>query len=118
MGLKAAESLLKDLLTKKKNLQEQIAYLDEKKSDENAQMTDNEHELKDEKDYLAKITPDCDWIIGAFEKRAAARAAEMDGLSGAKHHWQEAARYGSGLSNNWCAQIVNIVTIVSLQNNI
>merc|ERR1719277_1573733 len=60
------------------------ANLGEKKGDEISTKEDNEHELKDEKDYLAKITPDCDWIIGAFEKRAAARAAEMEGLSGAK----------------------------------
>jgi len=39
---------------------------------------------QDEEDYVAEITPDCDWIIGAFEKRATARAAEIQGLTGAK----------------------------------
>merc|ERR1712003_523119 len=82
--LKAAEGVKADLIATKTNLESQIANLGEKKGDEISTKEDNEHQLKDEKDYLAKITPDCDWIIGAFEKRAAARAAEMDGLSGAK----------------------------------
>merc|ERR1719277_984012 len=82
--LKAAETLKANLIAKKTDLENQIANLGEKKGDEISTKEDNEHELQDEKDYLAKITPDCDWIIGAFEKRAAARAAEMDGLSGAK----------------------------------
>jgi len=46
----------------------------------------NELALKDEVDYKASITPDCDWIIGAFEKRSAARVAEMNGLVGAKEY--------------------------------
>jgi hypothetical protein len=34
--------------------------------------------------YLDRIKPNCDWIMGAFEKRAAARAKEEEGLSQAK----------------------------------
>merc|ERR550537_1675134 len=82
--LKAAEDLKADLLKTATDLETQIANLGEKKSEEKGTMSDNNVDLKDEKDYLADITPDCDWIIGAFEKRAAARAAEMDGLSAAK----------------------------------
>merc|ERR1719469_54258 len=79
----AAEKLKEDLINTKDNLETQIARLGEKKDEENASMDANEVDKKDEKDYLAKITPDCDWIIGSFEKRAAARDAEMGGLSGA-----------------------------------
>merc|ERR1712224_440341 len=77
--LKAAEQLLEDLKEKKTSLSAQIANLNEKKDEEHADMNSNDADLKDEKAYLAKIKPDCDWIIGAFEKRAAARAAEMEG---------------------------------------
>jgi hypothetical protein len=34
--------------------------------------------------YLDRIKPNCDWIMGAFEKRAEARAKEEEGLSQAK----------------------------------
>jgi hypothetical protein len=34
--------------------------------------------------YLGRIKPNCDWIMGAFEKRAAAREKEEEGLSQAK----------------------------------
>merc|ERR1719379_1481970 len=34
--------------------------------------------------YLDRIKPNCDWIMGAFEKRADARAKEEEGLSQAK----------------------------------
>merc|ERR1719412_1116181 len=46
----------------------------------------NEGELKDELDYKAEIKPDCDWILGAFEKRSKARTMELDGLTGAKEY--------------------------------
>merc|ERR1711990_161702 len=81
--LKAAETLKANLEATKTDLETQIGNLGEKKEEETSTKEDNEAERQDEKDYLAKITLDCDWIIGSFEKRAAARAAEMDGLSGA-----------------------------------
>merc|ERR1719469_145064 len=80
----AAEKLKEELIQNKNDLEGQIARLGETKDEEHATMDTNNVNMKDEKDYLAKITPDCDWIIGSFEKRAAARTAEMDGLSGAK----------------------------------
>merc|ERR1719265_1424462 len=85
-SLKAAEELLADLNQKKENLETEIARLGEEKSAEHETMTGNKADLKDEQDYRAKITPDCDWIIGAFEKRAEKRTAEMNGLTSAKEH--------------------------------
>ena len=41
-----------------------------------ADKNSNELDLKDEEDYRAEITPDCDWIIGAFAKRAEARGSD------------------------------------------
>jgi hypothetical protein len=82
----AAEKLKEDLIAKKISLEEQIAARTEEKAAEEATKATNEALLKDELDYKAKITPDCDWIIGAFEKRAARRTAEMNGLTGAKDY--------------------------------
>jgi hypothetical protein len=80
----AAEKLREELIAKKVSLEEQIAEHTEEKAEEKAKKATNEALLKDELDYKASITPDCDWIIGAFEKRAARRTAEMNGLTGAK----------------------------------
>jgi len=40
--------------------------------------------LKEEKDYLASIKPDCDWILNSFSERREKRAIEMEGLLEAK----------------------------------
>merc|ERR1719407_363277 len=53
------------------------------KDDENTK-TDTEAEKTATEEYLAKIQPNCDWIRGAFEKRAAARKQESEGLQQAK----------------------------------
>eukprot|EP00401_Gymnodinium_catenatum_P036700 CAMPEP_0117514390 /NCGR_PEP_ID=MMETSP0784-20121206/30044_1 /TAXON_ID=39447 /ORGANISM="" /LENGTH=749 /DNA_ID=CAMNT_0005310183 /DNA_START=47 /DNA_END=2296 /DNA_ORIENTATION=- len=82
--LAAAEALLADLTTKKTDLKTMIARLGADKAAEEGYKHDNEVDLADEKTYKASITPDCDWIIGAFEHRAERRAAEMNGLVGAK----------------------------------
>jgi hypothetical protein len=82
----AAEKLIEDLTAKKVSLEEMIAERTVEKAEENAKKATNEALLKDELDYRAKITPDCDWIIGAFEKRAARRDAEEEGLRGAKDY--------------------------------
>jgi len=81
---KAAEDLIADLEVKKSNLEETIATLGEEKTDEHLDMEKNEGEKKAEEEYKASIKKDCDWLIGAFEKRAAARAAEHNGLTTAK----------------------------------
>jgi len=83
-SLKAAEQLKADLEEKLANLETTIARLGEEKADEHRDMEENQEDLKNEQDYKAKITPDCDWIIGSFGERASKRAAELDGLTGAK----------------------------------
>jgi len=84
--LKAAETLVADLTIKKENLETEIARLEGEKSDEHETKKGNEKDLNDEETYRGKITPDCDWIIGAFTKRAQGRTAEMNGLTSAKEH--------------------------------
>lgn len=80
----AAEKLIEELTAKKVSLEEAIAERTVEKTEEKATKATNEALLKDELDYRAKITPDCDWIIGAFSKREARRDAEEEGLRGAK----------------------------------
>merc|ERR1719337_369292 len=79
-----ANMLLEDLRAKKTNLEQAI-------SDTNSEIDENEvHKedlqglLKDEKDYLASIKPDCDWILNSFTERRTKRAAELEGLLQAK----------------------------------
>jgi len=82
--LAAAEQLKQDLITKVDNLETTIARLGSEKADEHTDMEQNQVDLKDEVDYKASITPDCDWIMGAFEERSKKRSAEMSGLVSAK----------------------------------
>merc|ERR1719386_537662 len=79
-----ANTLLDELRAKKTNLEQAI-------SDTNTEIDENEvHKedlqglLKEEKDYLASIKPDCDWILNSFTERRTKRAAEMEGLLQAK----------------------------------
>jgi len=81
-----AQKLVDDLTEKVDNLKDSIADMGEDKKDENKAMKQNEKEKKEELDYEAEIKPDCDWIIGAFTKRADARAAEIAGLTSAKEY--------------------------------
>eukprot|EP00448_Togula_jolla_P040997 CAMPEP_0170624660 /NCGR_PEP_ID=MMETSP0224-20130122/30346_1 /TAXON_ID=285029 /ORGANISM="Togula jolla, Strain CCCM 725" /LENGTH=713 /DNA_ID=CAMNT_0010951187 /DNA_START=74 /DNA_END=2212 /DNA_ORIENTATION=- len=83
---KAADALKASLVQKKMTLEETIASLNEEKNSENEAMTGNKAFLKSKQDYKAEITPDCNWILGAFEKRASARAEEMQGLVGAREY--------------------------------
>merc|ERR1719163_208857 len=46
--------------------------------------TDTEGEHTSTVEYLEKIKPNCDWIEGAFTKRAEARKQESEGLTQAK----------------------------------
>lgn len=82
--LAAATKLKEDLITKKNNLEETIARLGEEKSDTHMLMEENQEDLNDEVTYKKSITPDCDWIIGAFEERAKKRTNELNGLVAAK----------------------------------
>merc|ERR1712079_753046 len=81
-----AEKLKKELITKKVNLEVMIAKKEDELQAEKADKKKNEGDLKDEEDYKASIKPDCDWILKAFAERAEKRAAELDGLFGAKEY--------------------------------
>lgn len=99
--LKTAEDLEAQLEVKKVNLEEMIAKRGVEKSDEQTLMANNKVDLDEQVSYKKQIKPDCDWIIGAFTKRASKRAAEMDGLVGAKEFlagYQPAAAAGASLS--------------------
>jgi len=82
--LAAAEALQEDLEKKVVTLEEQIAKKDDDLSEEEKDLDNNKEDLQKELDYKKEIEPDCDWIIGAFEKRAKMRTAEMDALVEAK----------------------------------
>jgi len=85
-AMSAAKKLKMDLFEKKMKLTLAIAKRQKERADEKEDKKGNEGELKDELDYKASIKPDCDWILGAFEKRAKARAMELEGLTGAKEY--------------------------------
>lgn len=82
--LAAAKKLQRELEEKKVNLEMTIAKRQSEKDDEHADMEVNKKDLSDEVAYKKDITNDCDWIIRAFEERRSRRAAEMEGLVGAK----------------------------------
>jgi len=79
-----AEQLVSDLKEKTVTLEGIIAKRMEDKKDENVEMKENNADRDAELAYQSKIKPDCDWILKAFDQRAEARAAEMDGLTTAK----------------------------------
>merc|ERR1719399_2311310 len=79
-----AEKLVEDLQEKIVTLEGIIAKRQEDKKEENLDMKENNKDRDAELKYQAKIKPDCDWILKAFDQRATARAAEMDGLETAK----------------------------------
>jgi len=84
--MKAAKQLRKELIAKKVSLEEAIATRTEEKTAEETDKTNNENDLEEERTYKASIQDDCDFIIRTFSKRASDRAAEMDGLVGAKEY--------------------------------
>jgi len=79
-----ADKLVEDLTEKKVNLESTIAKRKEDKASEEKDKQDNNGDRDAELAYQAKIKPDCDWILKAFDQRADARAAEMNGLESAK----------------------------------
>jgi len=79
-----AKKLEKSLIARKVTLTDKIADRNEDKEEENKRMESNNKDSDAELAYKAKITPDCDWILKAFDQRAEARAAETDGLTTAK----------------------------------
>jgi len=79
-----AEKLLKELRAKVVTLDGIIAKRNDAKKEQNTDKKANNGDRDSEISYKAKIKPDCEWIMGAFDKRADARAAEMGGLTTAK----------------------------------
>jgi len=65
------------------NLEAKIAKKGEELETEEADKK-NEGDLKDEEDYTASIKPNCTWMLTAFAGRAERKAAELEGLNGAK----------------------------------
>merc|ERR1719316_698565 len=64
----SAKSLLKDLKAKVVTLDGIISKRQGDKEEENKDMKSNIGDKDSELDYQTKIKPDCDWIIGAFDK--------------------------------------------------
>jgi hypothetical protein len=62
----------------------QIAFVDEAIATAQNNKADTTGEHTATVEYLERINPNCEWIIGAFTKRADARKAESDGLMQAK----------------------------------
>merc|ERR1719335_1182070 len=93
--LGAAKKLLEELKVKKTDVETTIAETQKAIGEEDDLKEELTGLLKDEKDYLAGIKPDCDWILKAFDERRVKRAAEMEGLMQAKG--QLAASHVNGL---------------------
>merc|ERR1719265_1752758 len=83
-AVKKAKGVLKSLLTKKSNLKRSIIETNDNIDEKQTEITDLNGLLKDEKDYLAEIKPDCDWILEEFAGRCEKRTTEMEGLVDAK----------------------------------
>lgn len=95
--LASAMKLNETLTERKTNLETMIGKRTQERDDENNDKTNNEGDLTAETDYRADITPDCDWIIGAFSQRASRRVAEMEGLTQAKEFLAGYSPSGSSL---------------------
>jgi len=105
--LKAAQNLQAKLETQEANLIQMIADHGEEKSDEHQLKLENLADLKDEQDYKARITPDCDWILKAFAERSEKRAAELEGLTRAKEFLAESAKAPSLVEKKGAARRVD-----------
>merc|ERR1719217_1860704 len=79
-----ANKLLDELRAKKTNLEESISSTNTEIDENEVVKEDTQGLLKEEKDYLASIKPDCDWILNAFTERREKRSIEMEGLLEAK----------------------------------
>jgi predicted nucleic acid-binding Zn-ribbon protein len=83
-SLNAAKKLVEDLTIKKTNLESDIATTNDEINDTTVAKEDTEGLLHEEREYLASIKPDCDFMLNNYEKRRAARGEEIDGLITAK----------------------------------
>merc|ERR1719316_1416758 len=82
--LTAAKKLMEELKVKRTDVETTIAETQKAIGEEDDLKEELEGLLKDEKDYLAGIKPDCDWILKSFDERRLKRAAELEGLMQAK----------------------------------
>jgi len=83
-SLNAAKKLVEELTLKKTNLESDISSTNDEINDTTVAKEDTEGLLHEEREYLASIKPDCDFMLNNFEKRRAARGEEVDGLITAK----------------------------------
>merc|ERR1719181_1706812 len=79
-----ANKLKDELIQKKNTLETAIAAEKDDKTAEFDEELHDEEDLDTEVKYKHQIEPDCDWMLGAFNERTAARAKEMQGLTEAK----------------------------------
>lgn len=86
-----SKKIVKELEKKKVTLEELIADSEESKSEEEDKLKSNKDDLKDENDFHDKIQENCDWILERFEKRAKARAEEMNAMTTAREYLSGAA---------------------------
>lgn len=83
-NMKAAKELLEALKEKKTDIKSDLSKTNEKKESEEKDLENNNDDLKSNEEYRKEITPDCDWLFGAYDERRKMRAQEMDGLVKAK----------------------------------
>merc|ERR1719420_277332 len=83
-ALGKSKSVLKSLEEKKTNLKQSIVLTNKDIDDRNSDIDELNGLLDQEKEYLAEIKPDCDWILEKFAERREKRTMEMDGLVDAK----------------------------------
>jgi len=85
-----AKVLKANLLTKKTNLEADIVEKTKQMADIEVLKEGDEQLLSEEREYLASIKPDCDFILNAFDTRREKRAQEVQGLFDAKSTLQGA----------------------------
>jgi len=85
-AVETAKKLRKSLVEKKASLEVAIAKRGGDKTDETKDMKTNNEDKAAQDKHKADIKKDCDWMIKNFKVRADSRAAEMNGLEGAKEY--------------------------------
>jgi len=83
-ALGKANAALKSLRSKAVDLRGAIAVTNSAIDENNQAKENNENSLEEEKEYLASIKPDCDWLYENFDTRRAKRNEEVEGLIEAK----------------------------------
>jgi len=79
-----AHKTIDTLADKATNLRGSISIKNQSIDDTTLAKEDTQTLLDEEREYLASIKPDCDWMLKNFDSRRAARSEEMDGLLEAK----------------------------------